>query len=65
MHITEPLPGERRARLVFGLDWRAYPLKGRKDGRARYAEDFSATHYVEMPVATWCWADSVRPMLPT
>lgn len=50
MHITEPLPGERRARLVFGLDWRAYPLKGKKDGRARYAEDFSATHYVEMPV---------------
>jgi len=50
MHITEPLPGEKRARLVFGLDWRAYPLKGKKDGRARYAEDFAATHYVEMQV---------------
>ncbi|WP_028231574.1 hypothetical protein [Paraburkholderia mimosarum] len=50
MYITEPLPGEKRARLVFGLDWRAYPLKGKKDGRARYAEDFTATHYVEMQV---------------
>lgn len=50
MHITEPLPGEKRARLVFGLDWRAYPLKEKKGSRSRYAEDFSATHYVEMEV---------------
>lgn len=50
MHITEPLPGEKRARLVFGLDWRAYPVKEAKDGRSRYAEDFSATHFVEMKV---------------
>lgn len=50
MHITEPLPGEKRARLVFGLEWRAYPVKEAKDGRSRYAEDFSATHCVEMKV---------------
>lgn len=48
MHITEPLPGDKRARLVFGLDWRAYPFKDKKDSRARYAEDFSATHFVSM-----------------
>jgi hypothetical protein len=50
MHITEPLPGEKRARLVFGLDWRAWPAKGAKDGRSRYADDFGASHYVEMKV---------------
>jgi hypothetical protein len=50
MHITEPLPGEKRARLVFGLDWSAYPEKGAKESRMRYAGDFSATHYVEMKV---------------
>ncbi|MEM5316048.1 hypothetical protein [Paraburkholderia sp. JHI869] len=48
MHITEPLPGEKRARLAFGLDWSAYPGKDAKESRARYAGDFSATHYVEM-----------------
>jgi hypothetical protein len=50
IHITEPLPGETRAKLVFGLDWRAYPVKAKNDERARYAEDFSATHYAEMEV---------------
>jgi hypothetical protein len=50
MHITEPLPGEKRARLVFGLDWSAYPEKDAKESRARYAGDFSATHYVEIKV---------------
>jgi hypothetical protein len=50
MHITEPLPGEKRSRLVFGLEWRAYPVKEAKDGRSRYSEDFSATHCVEMKV---------------
>lgn len=52
MHITEPLPGEKRARLAFGLDWSAYPEKGAKESRARYAGDVSATHYVEMKVGT-------------
>ena len=52
MHITEPLPGEKRARLAFGLDWSAYPAKGAKEGRSRYAEDFSASHFVEMKVGT-------------
>ncbi|MCX5544670.1 hypothetical protein M3A49_35285 [Paraburkholderia sp. CNPSo 3076] len=50
MHITEPLPGEKRSRLAFGLDWSAYPEKGAKESRTRYAGDFSATHYVEMKV---------------
>ncbi|MGF6996661.1 hypothetical protein P3T25_005036 [Paraburkholderia sp. GAS32] len=48
MHITDEIPGEKRARLIFGLDWRAYSTKGKKDGRGRYAESFSASHYVEM-----------------
>ncbi|MEK6291470.1 MAG: hypothetical protein V4793_08790 [Paraburkholderia tropica] len=52
MHITEPLPGDKRARLAFGLDWSAYPEKGAKESRTRYAGDFSATHYVEMKVGT-------------
>jgi hypothetical protein len=50
MHITEPLPGDRRARLAFGLDWRAYPVKGGRAERRRYADDFGATHYVEYKV---------------
>ncbi|MFC0403136.1 type 4b pilus protein PilO2 [Paraburkholderia rhizosphaerae] len=50
MHITEPLPGDRRARLAFGLDWRAYPVKGGRAERRRYADDFGATHYVEYRV---------------
>src|SRR5476649_1447655 len=48
MHITDTLPGESRAKLVFGLDWRAYSAKGKRTVRSRYAEDFSASHYVEM-----------------
>lgn len=47
MHITEPLPREKNTRLVFGLDWRAYPAKQARAERRRYADDFSATHYVE------------------
>ncbi|MDQ7979844.1 type 4b pilus protein PilO2 [Paraburkholderia sp. SARCC-3016] len=50
MHITEPLPGDRRARLAFGLDWRAYPVKGARAERRRYADDFGATNYVEYKV---------------
>ncbi len=50
MHITGPLPTDKKARLVFGLDWRAYPVKGAKGERRRYAEDFGATHYVEFKV---------------
>lgn len=50
MHITEPLPTDRKARLVFGLDWRAYPVKSAKAERRRYAGDFGATHYVEFNV---------------
>ncbi|WGS55110.1 hypothetical protein LFL96_34735 (plasmid) [Paraburkholderia sp. D15] len=50
MHITEPLPTDRKARLVFGLDWRAYPAKGAKAERRRRADDFGATHYVEYRV---------------
>jgi len=47
MHITEPLPREKNARLVFGLEWRAYPLRQMRAERRRYADDFGATHYVE------------------
>ncbi|MGF6812733.1 hypothetical protein OKW30_007950 [Paraburkholderia sp. Clong3] len=47
MHITDPLPRDRKARLVFGLDWRAYPAKQMRAERRRYADDFGATHYVE------------------
>ncbi|WP_176060329.1 type 4b pilus protein PilO2 [Paraburkholderia sp. BCC1876] len=50
MHITGPLPNDRKARLVFGLDWRAYPVKGAKAERRRYAEDFGSTHFVEYKV---------------
>ncbi|SIT34871.1 conserved hypothetical protein [Paraburkholderia ribeironis] len=47
MHITDPLPRDRNARLVFGLDWRAYPARQMRAERRRYADDFGATHYVE------------------
>ncbi|OLL27789.1 hypothetical protein BTH42_31585 [Burkholderia sp. SRS-W-2-2016] len=50
MHITGPLPTDKKARLVFGLDWRAYPTKSAKAERRRYAEDFGATHHVEFKV---------------
>jgi hypothetical protein len=50
MHITDPLPREKNARLVFGLDWRAYPAKQMRAERRRYADDFGATHYVEYKV---------------
>ncbi|MBN3785705.1 hypothetical protein [Burkholderia sp. Ac-20353] len=50
MHITEPLPSDKRARLVFGLDWRAYPVKGGKIERRRYADAFGSTHFVEYKV---------------
>lgn len=51
MFITEPLPTDRRARLAFGLNWSAYPVKGVRAERRRYADDYGATHYVEMKVA--------------
>ncbi|MFM0694675.1 hypothetical protein PQQ64_20595 [Paraburkholderia graminis] len=47
MHITDPLPREKNARLVFGLEWRAYPSRQMRAERRRYADDFGATHYVE------------------
>jgi hypothetical protein len=50
MHITEPLPTDKRARLVFGLDWRAYPVKGGRGERRRYADAFGATHFVEYKI---------------
>jgi hypothetical protein len=48
MHITDALPGEARSKLVFGMEWRAYQAKGKSHVRGQYAEDFSASHYVEM-----------------
>lgn len=50
MHITDPLPREKNARLVFGLEWRAYPSKQMRAERRRYADDFGATHYVEYKI---------------
>jgi hypothetical protein len=47
MHF-EPIPGEKGARLVFGLEWRAYAIKGASAERRRYAQEFDATHYVEL-----------------
>jgi hypothetical protein len=47
MHITDPLPREKNARLIFGLEWRAYPSRQMRAERRRYADDFGATHYVE------------------
>lgn len=52
MHITEPLPTDKRARLVFGIDWRAYPAKGGSAERRRYIDAFNATHFVEFKVGT-------------
>ncbi|AKM45325.1 hypothetical protein NL30_36400 [Burkholderia contaminans] len=52
MHITEPLPTDKRSRLVFGIDWRAYPVKGGSAERRRYTDAFNATHYVEFKVGT-------------
>ncbi|WP_186031972.1 hypothetical protein [Burkholderia gladioli] len=50
MHITEPLPTNKRARLVFGIDWRAYPVKGGRAERRRYTDAFNASHFVEFKV---------------
>jgi len=47
MHF-EPIPGEKDARLVFGLEWRAYAIKGASAERRRYAHEFGATHFVEL-----------------
>ncbi|RKT10654.1 hypothetical protein B0G69_8088 [Paraburkholderia sp. RAU2J] len=47
MHITDPLPREKNARLVFGLEWRAYPSRQMRAERRRYADDFGSTHYIE------------------
>ncbi|KUY50340.1 hypothetical protein [Burkholderia sp. RF2-non_BP3] len=52
MHITEPLPTDKCARLVFGIDWRAYPVKGGGAERRRYTDVFNATHFVEFKVGT-------------
>ena len=47
MHF-ETIPNEKKARLVFGLDWRAYATKGAAGERRRYADELDATHYVEI-----------------
>ncbi|RZF24311.1 hypothetical protein EVC45_39520 [Paraburkholderia sp. UYCP14C] len=47
MHF-ETIPNEKKARLVFGLDWRAYATKGAAGERRRYADELYATHYVEI-----------------
>ncbi|MDR5826006.1 hypothetical protein [Caballeronia sp. LZ043] len=47
MHF-ESIPGEKGAKLVFGLEWRAYAVKGAAAERRRYAQDLGATHYTEI-----------------
>jgi hypothetical protein len=44
----ETIPNEKKARLVFGLEWRAYATKGGAAERRRYAQEFAATHYAEI-----------------
>ncbi|KNH04978.1 hypothetical protein BRCH_00773c [Candidatus Burkholderia brachyanthoides] len=47
MHF-ESIPGEKGAKLVFGLDWRAYSAKGASVERRQYTQDSGATHYTEI-----------------
>lgn len=64
MHITEPLPTDKRSRLVFGVEWRAYPVKGGKAERRRYADAFDATHFVEYKVGAELIGGFARPDAP-
>jgi hypothetical protein len=50
MFISKPLPGEKGARLAFGLEWRAYDVARSGEQRRRYAAELLATHYVETKV---------------
>ncbi|WP_242681808.1 hypothetical protein [Paraburkholderia hospita] len=64
MHF-ETIPNEKKARLVFGLEWRAYATKGGAAERRRYAQELDATHYVELKgkeetVAGFCAPDAVE-----
>jgi hypothetical protein len=47
MHF-ENIPNGKKARLVFGLEWRAYATKGGAAERRRYAQELDATHFVEI-----------------
>ncbi|SOE97473.1 hypothetical protein SAMN05414139_10602 [Burkholderia sp. D7] len=63
MHF-ETIPNEKNARLVFGLEWRAYATKGGAAERRRYAQEFDATHFVEIKgkeetIAGFCAPDAV------
>ncbi|BDC45305.1 hypothetical protein PTKU15_86020 [Paraburkholderia terrae] len=62
MHF-ENIPNEKKARLVFGLEWRAFATKGGGAERRRYAQEFDATHFVEIKgkdetVAGFCAPES-------
>ncbi|MDR5776873.1 MULTISPECIES: hypothetical protein [unclassified Caballeronia] len=62
MHF-ESIPGEKGAKLVFGLEWRAYSAKGASAERRRYAQDLGATHYTEIKakdetIAGFCELDA-------
>lgn len=62
MHF-ETIPNEKNARLVFGLEWRAYATKGGSAERRRYAQEFDSTHYVEIKgkeeiIAGFCAPDA-------
>lgn len=52
MFITEPIPGTKHDRLVFGLEWRAFEAKGAVDARRRYARELLATRYAEYKIGT-------------
>lgn len=47
MHF-ENIPNGKKARLVFGLEWRAYATKGGAAERRRYAQELDATYFVEI-----------------
>jgi hypothetical protein len=62
MHF-ENIPNGKKARLVFGLEWRAYATKGGAAERRRYAQELDATHFVELrskeeTVAGFCAPES-------
>lgn len=61
----ETIPNEKKAKLVFGLEWRAYATKGGAAERRRYAQEFAATHYAEIKgkeetVAGFCAPEPVE-----
>jgi len=47
MYISEIIPGTKRDRLAFGLDWRGYATKAAKVERRRYARQLYSAYFTE------------------